>query len=93
MGDAVLTPFRQQSPSPRTHGEVPAAPGDGSSQISLSAQLLGGQHSELSHRPIPYDNNRRTRFDIRASAANHPVPMTSESAIKLGMNVSGGFSA
>ena len=56
----------------------------------LGTHLLGGKHAEQADRAVTDDRDRRAGFTLAASAANQPVPSTSEAASRLGIRSSEG---
>ena len=59
---------------------------------ALGAQLLGGQHGKQADRAVANDRDRLAGPAAAASAANQPVPSTSEVASRLGIRSSDGSS-
>ena len=58
----------------------------------LRAHLLCGEHAEQTNRAITDDDDVDPGLPFAASAANQPVPSTSETARKLGTRSAGGTS-
>ena len=58
----------------------------------LGAHLLGREHAKQTHRAVADDHDRRAGLTLAASAANQPVPSTSEVASRLGIRSSDGTS-
>ena len=50
----------------------------------FGTHLFRRQHAEQANSSITHDDDRCTGFTFAASAANHPVPSTSDTARKLG---------
>jgi uncharacterized protein (UPF0261 family) len=59
---------------------------------ALGSHLARGEDRKQTNRAVADDGDRRARFTLAASAANHPVPKTSEVASILGTRSSGGTS-